>query len=183
MVNITVAVVGNPNCGKTTLFNALTGARQTVGNWPGVTVDRKTGSYARNGDTVRVVDLPGVYSLAVVPGMDALDEQIGRDFILSGEPDVLVDIVDATNLERNLYLTAQLVEMRRPMVVALNMMDGARKQGIEIDVAALARRLGCPVIPLVASRGEGVPTLFDAIYEAAGHRKRPAAHVSFVRAV
>ncbi|MCG8508999.1 MAG: Fe(2+) transporter permease subunit FeoB [Rhodospirillales bacterium] len=159
----TIAIVGNPNCGKTTLFNELTGARQKVGNWPGVTVDRKAGRFKDDGHIVSVVDLPGIYSLAVIPGTDALDERIGRDYILSGEPDVIVDIVDATNLERHLYLTAQLLEMRVPVVVALNMMDVARQLGIDIDAKALSKRLGCPVVPITAALGRGIDDLKAAV--------------------
>lgn len=158
-----IAIVGNPNCGKTTLFNGLTGAHQKVGNWPGVTVDRKAGKFRDKGHTVSVIDLPGVYSLAVIPGTDAIDERIGRDYILSGDPDIIVNIVDATNLERHLYLTAQLLEMQVPMVVALNMTDVAAQMGIEVDAVALAKRLGCPVVPMVAAEGKGVKELKAAV--------------------
>src|SRR5512132_4078107 len=168
----TICLVGNPNCGKTTLFNALTGARQQVGNWPGVTVERKTGSYQGGGGEVTVVDLPGVYSLAV-SSVSSLDERIAREFVLSGQADLVVNILDASNLERNLYLTTQLLEMRVPMLVALNMVDVARSRRIRIDVAALAARLGCPVVPIVASRGDGVPHLRATIDRSAGAR-RPA---------
>ena len=166
----TICLVGNPNCGKTTLFNALTGARQQVGNWPGVTVERKTGSYQGKGGEVAVIDLPGVYSLAVT-SVASLDERIARDFVLSEEAGLVVNILDASNLERNLYLTAQLLEMRIPVVVALNMMDVARDRRIRIDVAALAARLGCPVVPLVASRGEGVAHLRAEIDRLSGERR------------
>ena len=154
MNRITVGVVGNPNCGKTTLFNALTGARQRVGNWPGVTVERKTGVCQWPGAEVTLVDLPGVYSLGVV-STSSVDEQIARDYALSGEADLIVNIVDASNLERNLYLTTQLLEMRAPVVVVLNMMDVARERRIDIDTRTLAKRLGCPVVPVVASRERG----------------------------
>ena len=163
----TIAIVGNPNCGKTTLFNALTGARQKVGNWPGVTVDRKAGRFSDGGQTVTVIDLPGIYSLAVMPGTDAIDERIGRDYILSGEPDVIVNIVDATNLERHLYLTVQLLEMQVPMVVALNMTDVAEQLGVEVDTELLAKRLGCPVVPMAASQGFGVDEIRVALRAAA----------------
>src|SRR5512144_1824506 len=168
----TICLVGNPNCGKTTLFNALTGARQQAGNWPGVTVERKTGTYQGTEGEVRVVDLPGVYSLAVT-SLASLDERIAREFVMSGEADLVVNILDASNLERNLYLTAQLLEMRVAVVVALNMMDVARDRRIHIDVAALAARLGCPVVPLVASRGEGVAHLRAEVDRAAGEPKVP----------
>jgi ferrous iron transport protein B len=156
MKTFTIGVVGNPNCGKTTLFNALTGAKQTVGNWPGVTVERKSGLYQFGDATFQVVDLPGTYSLEVVDDAVSLDERIARDYILTDEPDLIVNIVDAANLERNLYLTTQLLEVRTPMVVALNMMDVAREQKIHIDLDLLSRQLGCPVLPLTASQGEGV---------------------------
>ncbi|MDH3597286.1 MAG: Fe(2+) transporter permease subunit FeoB [Rhodospirillales bacterium] len=179
MAEITLAITGNPNCGKTTLFNALTGGRQHVANWPGVTVDRKTGLYRYGDDRVEVVDLPGVYSLGVFDSVEALDEKIARDYILSGAADVLVDVVDATNLEHNLYLTAQLVEMRIPMVLALNMMDAAQGQGLQIDAEALAARLGCPVVPMVARRREGLEQLMAAIAVVAGERRPPAAQIPY----
>ncbi|MEF3168989.1 MAG: Fe(2+) transporter permease subunit FeoB [Deltaproteobacteria bacterium] len=161
-----VGIAGNPNCGKTTLFNALTGAKQRVGNWPGVTVERKTGSYTHGGKSIELVDLPGIYSLSAA----SLDETVARDYILSGEPDLIVNIVDASNIERNLYLTSQLLEMKVPMVIALNMMDVAKEKGISIDIEGLSQRLGCPVVPIVASTGEGVGALKDIINEAA-HKK------------
>ena len=174
----TICLAGNPNCGKTTLFNALTGARQQVGNWPGVTVERKSGSYQGGVGEVTVVDLPGVYSLGVT-SVSSLDERIAREFVLSGEADLVVDILDASNLERNLYLTTQLLEMRVPMLVALNMMDVARDRRIRIDVGALAARLGCPVVPLVASRGDGIPQLRAAIDRAAGERRAPKVDLGY----
>jgi ferrous iron transport protein B len=161
-----VCLVGNPNCGKTTLFNGLTGARQRVGNWPGVTVERKSGVLAVGGTELTIVDLPGVYSLAVTAA-SPLDERIARDFVLSGEADLVINIVDASNLERNLYLTAQLIEMRVPLIVVLNMMDIARERRIRIDVDRLAARLGCPVLPIVANRSQGIDELKGAILEAA----------------
>jgi ferrous iron transport protein B len=174
-----IAIAGNPNCGKTTLFNALTGARQKVGNWPGVTVDRKAGRFVENGTTVSVVDLPGVYSLAVAPGSGSIDERIARDYILSGEPDVIVNIVDATNLERHLYLTAQILEMRVPMVVALNMMDVAEQLGIEVDAEALSQRLGCPVVSMAAAQGRGIDALKAALNETARAAHAPTQTVAF----
>ncbi|MEW6593625.1 MAG: Fe(2+) transporter permease subunit FeoB [Thermodesulfobacteriota bacterium] len=166
MDRLTIGIVGNPNCGKTTLFNALTGARQRVGNWPGVTVDRKTGIYKHGPAEVQVVDLPGIYSLAAA----SVDEQVARDYVLSGEADLIVNIVDASNLERNLYLTSQLLEMRAPLLVALNMMDVARERQLEIDVQELSGRLGCPVVPLVAAKNQGLEDLKEAISRA-GHEK------------
>jgi ferrous iron transport protein B len=161
-----IGVVGNPNCGKTTLFNALTGAKQRVGNWPGVTVERKTGIYRYEGAEYELVDLPGTYSLDVTSEDVSLDEKIARDFIHNGEADLIVNIVDASNLERNLYLTAQLLEMRRPMLVALNMMDVARSAGMQIEVDKLSRALRCPVIPVVAVEKQGIAELKAALAEA-----------------
>ncbi|MBL8666558.1 MAG: Fe(2+) transporter permease subunit FeoB, partial [Rhodospirillales bacterium] len=174
----TICLVGNPNCGKTTLFNGLTGARQQVGNWPGVTVERKTGSYKSTSGEVKVVDLPGVYSLAVT-SVSSLDERIARDFVLSGGADLVVNILDASNLERNLYLTTQLLEMRVPMIVALNMLDVARERRIVIDAEALGKQLGCPVIPMVASRGEGLDRLRSEIDRAAKQRRVPSVEVGY----
>jgi ferrous iron transport protein B len=175
----TIGVVGNPNCGKTTLFNALTGARQRVGNWPGVTVERKVGGYRFEGADYQVVDLPGTYSLDVTGEGAALDERIARDFVHAGEADLLVAILDASNLERNLYLTAQLIEMRRPMLVALNMMDAAESAGLRIDVPGLARRLGCPVVPMVAARNRGIDELRQAIAQAVARPAEPSAEIPY----
>ncbi len=162
-----VGVVGNPNCGKTTLFNALTGAKQRVGNWPGVTVERKTGRYYLDGVEFELVDLPGTYSLEVSDAEVSVDEKIARDYVAQRDADLIINIVDASNLERNLYLTTQLLEMKVPMLVALNMIDAAEDAGISIDVPALATALGCPVLPIVAPTGKGVPELKAAIREAA----------------
>src|SRR3990167_7001194 len=151
-----VALAGNPNCGKTTLFNALTGARQRVGNWPGVTVEKKCGTFTADGKIIETVDLPGVYSLTLASTSAALDERIACDFIMAQCADTIVNIVDASNLERHLYLTTQLIEMGAPVIVALNMMDVARQKKIKIDTAALAQSLGCPVVAIEASKGEGI---------------------------
>ena len=157
--NYTIGVVGNPNCGKTTLFNALTGSKQHVGNWPGVTVERKVGHYCFEGNEYSLVDLPGTYSLDVTDQEVSLDEMIARNFVHAREADLVVNIIDASNLERNLYLTSQLIEMRRPLVLALNMMDVAEERGKRIDLDVLAGRLDCPVVPITASTGEGVEDL------------------------
>ncbi|GAB7213120.1 hypothetical protein OS31_46310 [Dickeya oryzae] len=155
-----MCVVGNPNCGKTTLFNVLTGGKQTVGNWPGVTVEKKVGSYRYQQQQVTLVDLPGVYSLN--PSSESSeDERVARDYILSGEANLVLNIVDASNLERNLYLTAQLLDMQVPMVVAVNMMDIAAARKLDIDIAGLQQRLGCPVIPITASQKKGIAMLHE----------------------
>lgn len=167
MTRLVIGVVGNPNCGKTTLFNALTGTRQRIGNWPGVTVERKSGRFALNGAEVELVDLPGTYSLDAGEGAVSLDEAIARRFVAAREADLVLNIVDAANLERNLYLTTQLIEMRVPMVVVVNMMDVAAARGLSLDLSALARHLGCPVFPVVASSGEGIAALKAGLAAAA----------------
>jgi ferrous iron transport protein B len=162
----TIGLVGNPNCGKTTLFNALTGARQRVGNWPGVTVERKSGEYRIDDVRIEVVDLPGTYSLDVVDQAVSLDEKVARDYMQSGEADLIINIIDAANLERNLYLTTEIAEMGVPLLVVLNMTDVAAAKGMEIDSGELAAQLGCPVVPLVASRSQGIEALKRAILDA-----------------
>ena len=155
-----IALAGNPNCGKTTLFNALTGSNQYVGNWPGVTVEKKEGTAHLNGGELTVVDLPGIYSLSPY----SMEEIVARDFIIGDAPDCIVDIVDATNLERNLYLTVQLLELERPMVLALNFMDEVEKRGDKIDVARLSKELGIPVVPITAKTGEGLEQLLHTAH-------------------
>ena len=162
MTKRTLCVVGNPNCGKTTLFNALTGSRQHVGNWPGVTVDKKVGHFKLGADEIDLVDLPGIYSITPSSSTSE-DERIARDYILSDEAEAVVNIVDASNLERNLYLTAQLIEMRVPMIVVVNMLDIAKQHRLSIDLDALSRRLGCPVVGIVASREKGLDELKKAL--------------------
>lgn len=162
-MSLTIALVGNPNCGKTSLFNALTGANQEVGNWPGVTVERKEGKYSWQHQQVTVIDLPGVYSLDGEDNASGLDEQIARNFLLSGSADIIINIVDASNLERNLYLTTQILEMDRPLILALNMIDLAKRRQLEINSKLLSDRLGVPVIPMSAHRGKGVKQLKEAI--------------------
>ena len=165
---MTFALVGNQNCGKTTLFNALTGSNQHVGNFPGVTVEQKAGEIRGVKDAV-VVDLPGIYSLRPYTG----EELVTRDFIFDAKPDGILNIVDATNIERNLYLTLQLLELRIPTVVALNMMDELRGNGGSIDVKAMSEELGVPVIPIVAAKNEGVSELSSRMLEAARTRSLP----------
>jgi ferrous iron transport protein B len=183
MRNLIIGVVGNPNCGKTTLFNALTGAKQQVGNWPGVTVERKVGYYPYAGHTVEVVDLPGTYSLDAVPGGSSLDERIAQDYILSGEADLIVNIIDASNIERNLYLTTQLLEMKVPLVIAVNMMDIAHQRQITIDIKALSERLGTPIVPLIASKEQGIVDLKQLINEVSIAQQIPAIQVNYPPAV
>lgn len=163
MKKITIGLIGNPNSGKTTLFNQLTGARQRVGNWAGVTVERKEGQFTTAQSQVTLVDLPGTYSLTTISEQTSLDEQIACHYILSGEADLLINVVDASNLERNLYLTLQLLELGIPCIVALNMQDIAKSQNIEIDIAALTERLGCPVVPLVSTKADGIKLLKQMI--------------------
>ena len=160
---ITIALAGNPNSGKTTVFNNLTGAHQHVGNWPGVTVEKKEGNYSYQGYNIKVVDLPGVYSLTAY----SPDEVIARNFIVDEKPDAVVDIVDASNLERNLYLTVQLIELEANLVVALNMTDVAKSRGYKIDAARLSALLGgTPVVPMVAPRKKGTEELLKQIINA-----------------
>lgn len=156
---IRIALAGNPNCGKTTMFNALTGANQYVGNWPGVTVEKKEGKLKSKKvkEEVVVTDLPGIYSLSPY----TLEEVVSRDYLLKENPDVIVDLVDATNIERNLYLTTQLIETGVPVVIALNMTDLLEKRGIKIDVARLSMLLDCPIVETSALKGEGLDKLID----------------------
>ncbi|MDR3672195.1 MAG: ferrous iron transporter B, partial [Holophaga sp.] len=159
----TVAIAGNPNCGKTSIFNALTGSRHHVANWPGVTVEKRYGHFLQDGVEVQVVDLPGTYSLSA----QSEDERIAAAFIAEPAVDVIVNVLDASNLERNLYLTTQVLELRKPMVFVLNMMDDAERQGVALDLQGLQTLLGGPVIPTVGNRGDGVPELKAAILSVA----------------
>jgi ferrous iron transport protein B len=160
MKRIKVALAGNPNSGKSTIFNALTGSRQHVGNWPGKTVEHKFGQFSHDGFNIEVTDLPGSYSLTAF----SEEESIARDFILEGQADVVVAIVDASNLERNLYLVTQILESQARMILVLNMRDKADRLGYEIDIQALCDLLvGIPVVSMVAIRGEGVQDLRDTI--------------------
>ncbi|MFU2315068.1 Fe(2+) transporter permease subunit FeoB [Rahnella sp. PCH160] len=163
MKPLTIGLIGNPNSGKTTLFNQLTGSRQRVGNWAGVTVERKEGHFSTEEHRITLVDLPGTYSLTTISEQTSLDEQIACHYILSGGADLMINVVDASNLERNLYLTLQLLELGVPCIVALNMLDIAKIQNINIDIPALSARLGCPVIALVSTRASGIKELKAAI--------------------
>ncbi len=160
---INVALAGNPNCGKTTIFNHLTGARQRVGNFTGVTVTRKEGTVVHNGWTINVIDLPGTYSLS----SKTVEEKVAREYILNEAPDLVVDIVDAGNLERNLFLTTQLIEMDLPRIINLNMIDEVRAKGVEIDTDTFSQLLGAPTVETVGRTGEGKEKLLDAIVEIA----------------
>lgn len=182
-LEFTIGLVGNPNCGKTTLFNALTGSKQRVGNWPGVTVERKSGEYRLDDIRFEVVDLPGTYSLDVVDREVSLDEKVARDYVHANEADLIVNIVDAANLERNLYLTSQLAEMRVPLLVVLNMVDVAADKGMKVDVEALSRQLGCPVVPVVASEGTGIDDLKVAIRGAVSEQPRATTVVEYEAAM
>lgn len=206
----TVAIIGNPNSGKTTIFNGLTGGKQRIGNWPGVTVERKEGSFTPRGlervlvepfaagashttgavaeaeaplaagqNSITVVDLPGIYSLSA----SSEDEAIARDYLLSGEPDLVINVVDASNIQRNLYLTLQLIELRIPVLVVLNMMDVAEENGLQIDVDHLSEHLQCPVVPTVGTKPSGVEKVKDAIAEASQHAKPSEIRISYPRAI
>jgi ferrous iron transport protein B len=162
---ITVAVAGNPNAGKTTIFNQLTGARQRVGNYPGVTVEWKEGTLRRGDLDLKIVDLPGTYSLTAY----SEEELVSRDYLLHHTPDVIVNVVDASNLERNLYLTSELMELGIHLVVVLNMSDAAQEMGLRIDTAKLAERLGAPVVPAIGNKGVGIADIIEAIAETKAH--------------
>ena len=156
---LTVALAGNPNTGKSSIFNLLTGAKQHVGNWPGKTVARGEGSFRHDDQSIQIVDLPGTYSL----NASSPEEMIARDYLVSGEPDAAVVVVDAANLERNLYLAVQVFETGIPAILVLNMTDVAKSRGIVVDPVELSIRLGIPVVPMVARSGKGVEELKDAV--------------------
>ncbi|WP_316899572.1 ferrous iron transport protein B [Pseudodesulfovibrio indicus] len=172
---ILVALAGQPNCGKSTVFNLLTGARQHVANYPGVTVEKKTGSFSIGQTRVELVDLPGTYSLTSY----SLEERVARDFLLGDNPGVVLDVADASNLKRNLYLTLQLIEMEVPTILNLNMMDVAERRGQKIDVSGLEKILGIPVVPTTAKKGEGREQLREAITGAVGTTRESAFHVDY----
>ena len=173
-----VAVVGNPNCGKTTLFNALTGSHQDVGNWPGVTVEKKTGEYKYLDETIELVDLPGIYSI-VPNSTSGEDERVARDYILTNEAEAIINIVDASNLERNLFLTAQLIEMRVPMIVVVNMLDVAKQHKMEIRLNELERELGIPVVGVVATKTSNANEVRDLVHEFLKSPKLPPMQIEF----
>ena len=171
MASIKIALAGNPNCGKTTLFNALTGSNQFVGNWPGVTVEKKEGRLKKHND-VTIMDLPGIYSLSPY----TLEEVVSRNYLVTERPDAILNLIDGTNLERNLYLTTQLTELGIPVVIAVNMMDVVRKNGDKINIAELSRQLGCKVVEISALKGEGIMEAAEAAIDAAAHTKTVPMH-------
>jgi len=175
MKDFTIALAGNPNSGKTTLFNALTGSKQRIGNWPGVTVERMEGSLTIDSKNIEVIDLPGIYSFSAY----SLDEKVSREYILMEKPDLVINIIDATNLERNLYLTTQLLEMKTPMLVVLNMMDIVQQRKIKIEVDHLAKHLNCPVVPMNASRSKGLSELKESIIDALKDKNIPQVRVEY----
>lgn len=166
--DVHVAFIGNPNCGKTTLFNAYTGAHLKVANWPGVTVEKKEGALKYHNNNYKLVDLPGIYSLTSY----TMEEKLSRQYILEDEVDIIVDVVDASSLERNLYLALQLIELGKPLIIALNMMDVIEERGMDIDLHRLPEMLGVPVIPVCARRKRGLEILLHAV---AHHKDRPIA--------
>lgn len=170
-MSIKIALAGNPNCGKTTLFNALTGSNQFVGNWPGVTVEKKEGKLKKHSDVV-ITDLPGIYSLSPY----TLEEVVARNYLISERPDAILNIVDGTNLERNLYLTTQLTELGIPVVVAVNMMDVVQKNGDKINIAELSRAIGCKVVEISALKGTGIVEAAETAIEAANGEKTIPQH-------
>ncbi|MEY2667126.1 MAG: hypothetical protein RLZZ384_1297 [Pseudomonadota bacterium] len=175
-----VGIVGNPNCGKTTVFNVLTGSKQYVGTWAGVTVEKKTGEYTFAGTHIQCVDLPGTYSLESSDDQVSLDEKIARDYVATREADLIINIIDASNIERNLYLTSQLIEMRVPMILVLNMMDAVKRRGIKISIDAMATQLGCPVIAISAATKQGIPALKTAINQSAVHQVIPTITIPYI---
>ena len=172
---IKIALAGNPNSGKTTLFNALTGSNQYVGNWPGVTVEKKEGSYRKDKDII-ITDLPGIYSLSPY----TLEEVVARNYLVGERPDAILNIVDGTNIERNLYLTTQMIELGIPVVIAINMMDLVRKNGDKINIDILSQKLHCPVIEISALKGEGIQEAADAAIEAAKQGRKDKAHIAHI---
>ena len=167
MADLTIALAGNPNAGKTTIFNALTGLRQHTGNWPGKTVEKKEGEIEHGNLTINIVDLPGTYSLTAY----SPEEIVARDFIIQEHPDVVINVVDATNLERNLYLTVQILELDVPVVLALNMTDALHKDGAKINLDQLSQLLGnIPVVSTSAHQGKGISDLISKAVHAAGKK-------------
>ena len=177
-MSIKIALAGNPNCGKTTLFNALTGSNQFVGNWPGVTVEKKEGRLKGHKDVI-IMDLPGIYSLSPY----TLEEVVARNYLINERPDAIINIVDGTNLERNLYLSTQIMELGIPVVMAVNMMDLVQKTGNKIYIDKLSKKLGCEVVEISALKGEGIEQLIQrAVAIAKSRKKIQPAHMAIARA-
>lgn len=176
-MSVKIALAGNPNCGKTTLFNALTGSNQFVGNWPGVTVEKKEGKLKGHKDVV-IMDLPGIYSLSPY----TLEEVVARNYLISERPDAIINIVDGTNIERNLYLSTQLMELGIPIVMAVNMMDVVAKSGDKIDTKKLSEKLGCQVVEISALKGTGITKAAEKAVALANEKKAaPPVHKFAVR--
>ena len=174
-MEIKIALAGNPNCGKTTLFNALTGSNQYVGNWPGVTVEKRSGVYKnKNVGEADIIDLPGIYSLSPY----SPEEVVSRNFILDSKPDCVINVIDGTNLERNLYMTTQIMEMDVPVVIAINMIDTVRKNGMDIDCKMLQEKLGVPVVAVSALRRENLDDLMKVAI-ASSKAKRTGTSILF----
>ncbi|MEG2295293.1 MAG: ferrous iron transporter B, partial [Oscillospiraceae bacterium] len=178
MKKCVIALAGNPNCGKTTLFNVLTGSRQYVGNWAGVTVEKKEGEYTFAGRTFQLVDLPGIYSLSPY----SMEEIVSRNFVLQESPDVVLNIIDGTNLERNLYLTLQLMELGICVVLAINMMDEVKAKGDVIDISKLAGLMGIPVVPIVARKNENIDILLQEIFNITTNKYKKQIQPSYNKA-
>ena len=174
---ITIALSGNPNAGKTTAFNAITGARQHIANYPGVTVEKKYGIVFHKGYEIEVVDLPGTYSLTAY----SLEEIVARDFVINERPDLVVDIIDASNMDRHLYLATQFKELGVPLILALNMVDMAESRGMKIDYERLSTDFGAPVVPMVARSGKGIKELLDAVVETFEQKPRVESARHFLR--
>ncbi len=174
-MSVKIALAGNPNSGKTTLFNALTGSNQYVGNWPGVTVEKKEGALKKDKNII-ITDLPGIYSLSPY----TLEEVVARNYLVGERPDAILNIVDGTNIERNLYLTTQLIELGIPVVIAINMMDIVRKNGDKINIEILSQKLGCPVIEISALKGEGIQEAADAAIAVAKEKQKGPKHISHI---
>ncbi|MDH3345683.1 MAG: 50S ribosome-binding GTPase, partial [Kiritimatiellaceae bacterium] len=175
MKQFTIALAGNPNCGKTTLFNALTSSRERVGNWPGVTVEHLKGEYSFDGAQTNVIDLPGIYSFSA----GSLDEVAARDYIIKEKPDAIINLIDARNVERGLYLTAQLLEMKVPLIVVVNMANLAKRRHIELDVKHLEEHLGCPVLQVEVISKEEVVGLKQVIASVVTEKKISSTHIQY----
>lgn len=173
---VKIALAGNPNSGKTTLFNALTGSNQFVGNWPGVTVEKKEGKLKGHKDVI-IMDLPGIYSLSPY----TLEEVVARNYLITERPDAILNIVDGTNLERNLYLTTQLAELGIPVIIAVNMMDLVQKNGDKININALARELGCAVVEISALKGTGITEAASLAVSAAQKKEKPWRYIGLAK--